>query len=94
MVSEALATVEKLGPARLQHDLSDWNTDTGLILYHGKVYVPKDESLRAEIVKIHHDLPPAGHPGQAKTLELVTRNYWWPGMSHFVKEYVNTCDTC
>lgn len=94
MVTEALATIEKLGPARLQHDLSDWNTDTGLILYRGKVYVPKDDALRAEIVKVHHDSPPAGHPGQSKTLELVTRNYWWPGMMQFVKDYVNTCDTC
>ena len=93
-VAEALQKVEKLGPARLQSDLVDWNVEQGLILYRGKVYVPKDEALRTEIVRIHHDLPPAGHPGQWKTLELVSRNYWWPGMGKFVKEYVGTCDTC
>ncbi|PIL26327.1 hypothetical protein GSI_12083 [Ganoderma sinense ZZ0214-1] len=66
----------------------------GLLLYRGRVYVPKDDALRAEIVRIHHDLPPAGHPGQAKTVELVTQNYWWPGMVKFIKDYVETCDTC
>ena len=93
-VVEALSKLDKLGPARLQNDLVDWNTEQGLLLYRGRVYVPKDDALRAEIVRIHHDLPPAGHPGQAKTVELVTRNYWWPGMTKFIKDYVETCDTC
>ena len=93
-VVDALNKLDKLGPARLQNDLVDWNTEQGLLLYRGRVYVPKDDALRAEIVRIHHDLPPAGHPGQAKTVELVTRNYWWPGMTKFIKDYVETCDTC
>ena len=91
---DALNKLDKLGPAHLQNDLVDWNTEQGLLLYRGRVYVPKDDALRAEIVRIHHDLPPAGHPGQAKTVELVTRNYWWPGMTKFIKDYVETCDTC
>ncbi|PIL29421.1 hypothetical protein GSI_09473 [Ganoderma sinense ZZ0214-1] len=78
-VADALSKLDKLGPARLQNDLVDWNTEQGLLLYRSRVYVPKDNALRAEIVRIHHDLPPAGHPGQAKTVEL---------------EYVETCDTC
>jgi len=28
-----------------------------------KVYVPKDEKLRAEIIKLHHDMPIGGHRG-------------------------------
>jgi len=28
-----------------------------------KVYVPKDEKLRAEIIKLHHDTPIGGHRG-------------------------------
>ena len=93
-VAEAVQKVEKLGPARLHSDLIDWNIEQGLILYRGKIYILKDKALRTEIVRIHHDLPPAGHPGQWKTLELVSCNYWWPGMGKFVKEYIGTCDTC
>jgi len=43
---------------------------------------------------MHHNLPSAGHPGQWKTYKLVSRNYWWSGMTTFVKKYVMGCDMC
>ena len=43
---------------------------------------------------MHHNTPISGHPGRWKTLELVMRNYWWPGISKFVLQYVDGCDTC
>ena len=36
----------------------------------------------------------AGHPRHWKTLELVSRNYWWPQMSRYIRQYVSTCDLC
>ena len=68
--------------------------ENGLLLRRGKVYVPKDMNLRIELLKLHHDTLLAGHPGRWKTLEIVSRNYWWPGMSVDVKKYVQGCDTC
>ena len=41
-----------------------------------RVYVPKNEKLRVEIIQLHHDMLITGHGGQWKTVELVTRNYW------------------
>jgi len=35
-----------------------------------------------------------GHGGRWKTTELVTRNYWWPGVTKEVGRYVDRCDTC
>jgi len=32
----------------------------------GKVYVPKDEKLRAEIIRLHHDMPIGGHGGNGR----------------------------
>jgi len=29
-----------------------------------KVYVPKDEKLRAEVIRLHHDMPIEGHGEQ------------------------------
>jgi len=33
------------------------------VLKEEKVYVPKDEELRAKIIQLHHDVPAAGHGG-------------------------------
>jgi len=56
--------------------------------------VPKDEKLRAEIIRLHHNMPIGGHRGQWKTVKLVTRNFWWPGVTKEVKRYVERCDAC
>jgi hypothetical protein len=84
------------GPREFGKSLQDWNYENGLLLYRGKVYIPRstDDHLRRRIVQIHHDLPSAGHPGRWKTYELVSRNYWWPSMTIFVKNYVKGCDIC
>jgi len=54
--------------------------------------VPKDDKLRAKIIRLHHDTPIGGHGGQWKIVELVTRNFWWPGVTKEVKRYVEGCD--
>jgi len=64
------------------------------MLKEGKVYVPKDEKLRAKVIRLHHDTLVGGHGGQWKTAELVTRNFWWPGVTRKVKHYVEGCDAC
>ena len=48
----------------------------GIMYKERKVYMPKDEKLRAEIIKLHYDILVEGHGGQWKTVELVTRNFW------------------
>ena len=57
----------------------EWSEEQGLTLFCGKVYVPRDMKLRTEIISLHHNSPVAGHPGQWKIQELISRNYWWPG---------------
>ena len=59
-----------------------------------KVYVLKDEELRAEIIWIHYNVLAAGYRDLWKTTELVTRNYWWPGVIRDVERYVEGCDMC
>ncbi|QRW24437.1 Retrotransposable element Tf2 protein [Rhizoctonia solani] len=46
------------------------------------------------LLKEFHDSPLAGHPGQQRTLELLNRNYWWPGMKSSAKEWVECCPIC
>ena len=47
-----------------------------MVLKEGKVYIPKNEKLRTEIIQLHHDVPAVEHGGKWKTVKLVTRNYW------------------
>jgi len=72
----------------------EWKFEEDLVLKEGKVYVPKDEELRAEVIRLYHDGPAAGHGGRWKTVELVMRNYWWPGVTRDVGKYVEECDLC
>ena len=73
---------------------AEWDQHDGLLFFRGKVYVPPSKELRRRIVAQHHDSRVAGHKGRFKTLELVTRNYWWPQMSRFIGQYTSTCDLC
>jgi hypothetical protein len=73
---------------------TEWSESDGLLMFHGKIYVPNDRDLRCRIIEQHHDTRIAGHAGHFKTLELVTCNYWWPQMSRYISIYVNTCDLC
>ena len=90
----ALESILKNGPRSISKGLEEWNLENGIILHRGQVYVPKDESLRRDIVRNYHDHIAIGHLGRWKTYELVSREFWWPGMSTFVKSYVDGCATC
>jgi len=84
--------MKKVGVKELRGN--KWRIEGDLVLKEGKVYVPKDEELRVEIIRLHHDMPTAGHGGRWKMVELVTRNYWWPGVTRDVGKYVEGCDLC
>ena len=72
----------------------EWREVDGMMYKERKVYVPKDNILRAEIIRLYHDIPVGKYKGQWKTVELVTRNFWWPGVMKEVKRYVEGYDFC
>ena len=41
-----------------------------------------------------HDNKLAGHVGKDKTIELVSRNFYWPKMHDEIMKYVSTCLLC
>src|SRR5439155_1862172 len=71
---------------------SPWSWENGLLLYKNLVYIPQDDAIRLELLQQHHDSPLTGHFCIPKTHELLSRNYYFPGMLSFVKSYVSTCD--
>jgi len=74
---EVVRIVEEMKKARVKElRRKKWKIEGDLVLKEGKIYIPKDVELRAEIVWLHHNVLAAGHRGRWKTVELVTRNYW------------------
>ena len=70
---EVVKAVEEMKSAEVKilRD-EEWREENSIIYKKGKVYVPKDNILRAEIIRLHHDTPVGGHREQWKTVELVT----------------------
>ena len=63
-------------------------------MYDGLIWIPDNDTLRLRILRDHHDVQAVGLPGRARTLELVSRNFYWPGQRMYVHRYVDHCDTC
>jgi len=91
-VIKVVEEMKKAGVKTLRDE--EWQIEEELVLKEGRVYVPKNEKLRVEIIRLHHNTLVAGHGGQWKIVELITRNYWWPGVTNEVKRYVEGCDQC
>jgi len=64
----------------LRYNKSECLIVDGLIYYRNWVFVPNLPELRLEVVYRTHSLGPAGHLGRVKTLDLLNRTYWWPGI--------------
>ena len=79
-------------PGRLDCEL--WDENDGLLTYDSRVYVPSNLILRRTITQAYHDTATAGHPGQFKTGELISRDFYWPGLYSFVSSYVRGCSQC
>jgi hypothetical protein len=67
-----------------------------------RIYVPmhhvlkdgEERNLRRDVLESMHGPAYIGHPGRTKTLELVSRTWWWPGLYEDVKDFVAVCDSC
>jgi len=81
------------GPRHITKGLQEWNYKDGLLLYKGLVYIPNNENLKRKVTQLFHDQV-MGHLGQWKTIELITQEYWWPGITEFVKAYIKGCTVC
>ena len=62
---EVIKVVEKMKKAEVK-TLRDeeWQIEEELVLKERRVYVPKDEKLRVEIIRLHHDMLIAGYEEQ------------------------------
>jgi len=69
-----------------------WTFLNGALYYKSRLYVP--EPARQELVHSLHCSQAGGHGGYFRTVHLVQRDYWWPGLTTFVCQFVAGCATC
>ncbi|RAL61484.1 hypothetical protein DID88_009413 [Monilinia fructigena] len=62
------------------------------IYYRERLWIPPDDELKVQIIYRMHSSGPAGHPGRTKTIDLVSRTYWWPQMHQEIASYVQACE--
>jgi hypothetical protein len=64
------------------------------IMLEGKVCIPPINKVKWGIMNLVHNHLMAGHPGQDKTLWVMQKYYYWPGMKEWIMEYIKGCATC
>ena len=57
-----------------------------------QIVVP--EKLKSKVLFLSHDIQFAAHLGATKTLNRITKHFYWPGIVKSVKEYCRSCDSC
>ncbi|CCO36088.1 hypothetical protein RSOLAG1IB_11825 [Rhizoctonia solani AG-1 IB] len=85
---------ESKAPPLVKRGFKDYEMEAGLLFYQGCILVPDVGTLRKDLLQIFHDSPLAGHPGRQRTLELLSRSYYWPGIRADVYIHVDSCETC
>ena len=65
-----------------------------LLLFEGRLLVPDLNHLRTLLIREVHDSITAAHPSATKTLQLLSSQYWWHGITETVKQYCRNCHTC
>jgi len=70
----------------------NWTSKDGLLYYKNHLYVPDNEGSQTTIAKGCHFSQAAGHFGQEKALEIVTREVYGKGLKAWINDYVRSCD--
>ena len=68
--------------------------ENGLIFSNRRLYVPDVRELKTELLEEAHDSPIAGHLGVTRTMDLLSRTYYWPKMIEDVKAFIQSCRLC
>jgi len=80
---------------RLRIPFAECRVVAGKVYFRDRLLLdPDDANLHLQVIHRTHASGPGGHPGRTKTLDLLNRKYWWPGISQAVKTYCNACLLC
>ena len=91
-VLKALAALDDGSPLFTHATLSDWSFNNGHLYFHNWMYVPP--FAHSALLHSVHSSPLSGHMGVFRTKSILERDFWWPGLSTFVKHFIAGCAVC
>ena len=92
LVISALQNLSVGSPLFPRSSLSDWCFSNSLLYFKNCLYIPAPACH--DLVSSVHSSPAAGHSGFFRTYALLSRDYWWPGMSSFICHFIAGCTLC
>ena len=66
----------------------------GIMRFWNRVFIPKDEMIKKEILKEAHCSRYTVHPGNNKMYRDLKQKYCWDNMKREVAQYISRCLTC
>jgi hypothetical protein len=69
-----------------------YHQNQSMELDNAQLVVPSHEW--ANLLKMYHDDPLAGHYGSDKTHDRIAKRYYWQGMRKYIDSYVTHCIAC
>ena len=80
---------------KLKISLSECVLDArGALCFRNRLWIPNWEPLQTALIQKTHDSHLTGHPGRNNTLAILSRSFFWPGMSVMVRKFCRNCDVC
>lgn len=73
---------------------SEFELEDGLLLYSGRLVVPRVDNLPTALIKEAHDQVSTAHPGRDKTYQLLRPRYYWPCMKADIDRFIRNCHPC
>ena len=92
LIVSALQNLSIGSPLFPRSSLSDWHFSDSLLYFKNRLYIPAIACH--DLVSSVHSSLAAGHSGFFCTYTLLSWDYWWPGMSSFIRRFIAGCTLC
>ena len=75
-------------------DTKGYHLRKRILLYEGRVVIPRASPRTEALIKEFHDSPMGGLSGYLCTYKRMAAIVYWAGMRKDIQDYVARCDTC
>jgi hypothetical protein len=92
LVLQAIQNLSEETPLFPRSALADWTFENDTLYYKHRLYV--SPPARSALLHSIHSSPLTGHLERFRTKAIIERDFWWPGLSTFVTNFVMGCAVC